>query len=122
MVHPEDGSFLGSRRTGWPIVSTCRTHLRCSDGDRMRAITAANVRRLRLRLGAAVVGGALLSVSPATPATSAEFVATADSFVSAARPTSNYGGLPLMLASASPSMTMYLRFDVSGIAEGSTAI
>jgi parallel beta-helix repeat protein len=88
----------------------------------MRATSAANVRRLRVLLGAAVVGGALLSVSPATPATSAEFVATADSFVSAARPTSNYGGLPLMLASASPSKMMYLRFDVSGIAEGSTAI
>jgi parallel beta-helix repeat protein len=86
----------------------------------MRATTAANARRLRVLLGLGVLASALLSVSPATPAVSSEFIPEADSYVSALHENTVHGDLSYLRADDVPRRTMYLRFNVSGIRAGSS--
>jgi Right handed beta helix region len=84
---------------------------------------AAHMRRLRVVLGFGVLATALLSVSPATPASPvirSEFAAEADTYVTALHPKSNRGDEPELKADGDPERTIYLRFNVSGVNEAST--
>lgn len=53
--------------------------------------------------------------SPAPGTTTASFVATADSYVSAANPSTNYGASTSLRTDGSPLINSYLRFSVSGV-------
>jgi chitodextrinase len=79
-------------------------------------------RRLRVFLGIGVVSSALLSVSPATPSVSSEFIAEADAYVTELHPDSNRGDLPYLRADLTPSRTMYLRFNVSSVNADSSVV
>jgi parallel beta-helix repeat protein len=83
------------------------------------AVIKASLRRLHV-LGIAASATALLSVSPAIPATGSEFVAEADSYTTALHPNENRGESSELKADADPARTIYLRFNVSGIDTAST--
>jgi hypothetical protein len=53
--------------------------------------------------------------SAAVPSDLLEFAATADAYVFAGRPASNYGTLPELRVKADPATLTYLQFAVSGI-------
>jgi hypothetical protein len=92
---------------------------------------AAQVQRIRVVLGIALVSAALLSVSPGTPVSataaelsgptiSTEFIAEADTYVTALHPNSNKGAEPELKADGEPRRTIYLRFNVNGVIEESS--
>jgi hypothetical protein len=91
---------------------------------------AAQVRKVRVLLGTAVVTAALLSLSPAAPVSasttatgptiSTEFVAEADTYVTELHPNSNKGNEPELKADGEPSRTIYLRFNVNGVIDQSS--
>jgi parallel beta-helix repeat protein len=87
----------------------------------MPATTAANLRRLRVLVGIAVLAAALLSVTPATPAVNSELFPVADSYASALHENDGHGDLPFLRADDQPRRIMYLKFDVVGFRAGSTA-
>jgi hypothetical protein len=98
---------------------------------RWGAQAAALMRKVRVVLGSGVVIVALLSVSPATPVSnssataaaptiSTEFVAEADTYVTALHPNSNRGSELELKADGEPKRTIYLRFTVSGVNEDSS--
>jgi hypothetical protein len=93
----------------------------------------AQVRKFGVVFGSAFVTAALLSISPGTPMSSAaapasptistEFVAEADTYVTALHPNSNKGTELELKADGDPKRTIYLRFNVSGvIADSSVAL
>ncbi|WBB77999.1 DNRLRE domain-containing protein [Micromonospora sp. WMMD882] len=75
-----------------------------------RAIRAALV-------AVTVTAGTLASVPPAAAHTTTTFLASADSYVSASQPTTNYNGTNTLAVAASPTRISYLRFSVTTLAE-----
>ena len=79
-------------------------------------------RRVRaLRLIVLLVSTAALAslthVPPVEATVTSSFVAEADSYVAASKPTKNFGTANLLRANARPTMITYLRFRVEGLTE-----
>jgi chitodextrinase len=73
-------------------------------------------------LGVLGVAATAASVAPAAEAATFTRVPEADSFVSAATPTTNYGAWLRVRADADPSETSYIRFDLTGVSPVSRAV
>src|ERR687883_229408 len=66
-------------------------------------------------IGMLAIGHAPIPPAAAVATVSQTFTPVADAYVSSAKPSSNYGTSPKLKADASPVVTTYLRFDVTGI-------
>lgn len=88
--------------------------------DRMPRLSSTT-RILRAALIAGVLAGVLLPVLPQPAAAASSFTPVADSYVESDRPTRNNGTKAQVRVDASPILNTYLRFNVQGATDFSSA-
>src|SRR6266508_4283245 len=96
-----------------------RRHGRRHSRGGSRVVRPRRVRahRLTALLVSTVALASLTHVPPVEATVTSSFVAEADSYVAASKPTKNFGIANLLRANASPTMITYLRFRVEGLTE-----